>query len=123
MAPPVVAVGGALLLLTDAFRAEPETELDTVAEVRTVRACDHYIEIETRSGRRFVRGRMGEIVGKLSGGMQVHRSWWVAYDDVAHIERRGRDHEAILSDGRRVAVARSRLSAVRRHVDGKVNRR
>ncbi len=47
------------------------------------------------------------------GGLQVHRSWWVAADAVIDAERDGRNWRLRLSNGLIVPVARNRIAATR----------
>jgi len=82
-----------------------------VGRVLSVQANDHYLDVTAETGRVFVRGRMRDAVARLrgAGGIQIHRSWWVATDRIARIEREGRDHVAVLETGERIPVGRSRI--------------
>jgi len=83
--------------------------------VLTVQACDHYLDVTAETGRVFVRGRMRDAVARLrgSGGVQIHRSWWVALDRIARIDREGRDYVVRLDSGVRIPVGRSRIAALK----------
>ncbi len=117
VAPPVLLLGGLALYLLPDWRTlgQPSASPLEVADsdVRTVRAHDHYLEVRTALGRRFVRGAFSDYVGALGGGLQTHRSWWIAVDQIERLERRGRDHVVVLTDGSTAPIARSRLDAVR----------
>jgi hypothetical protein len=104
--PPVIA---GLLPAPAHFVAWP------AGSVQSVRAQDHYLEVEADGKRRFIRGRMQEAVARLTGtdGMRVHRSWWVARSMVVEARRQGRDYTLVLTDGREVPVSRSRIPALR----------
>ena len=84
--------------------------------VTRVRAADHYLEVHTATGRRFIRGRMKDALRELSGveGIQPHRSWWVARKTIAAAHRRGRDYLLETTDGAQIPVARSRISELRK---------
>lgn len=83
--------------------------------VLSVQANDHYLDVTADTGRVFVRGRMRDAVARLrgAGGIQIHRSWWVATDRIARIEREGRDHVAVLETGERIPVGRSRIGQLK----------
>lgn len=80
-----------------------------------VRAADHYLEIHTATGRRFLRGRMEDALRELASadGVQPHRSWWVARPTIAAARRKGRDYLLETTDGAHIPVARSRVSELR----------
>lgn len=95
----------------------PSTVTDWPREpVLRVRADDHYLEIFTSSGRRFLRGRMKDALRALAGvdGVQPHRSWWVARAEIASARRQGRDYVLETRDGAQIPVARSRIEDLRR---------
>lgn len=84
-------------------------------QVLRVRAHDHYLEIVTATGRTFVRGRMKDALRALAEreGVQPHRSWWIARDQIAAIRRTGRDYMLVTHDGAEIPIARSRVSSMR----------
>lgn len=84
--------------------------------VLRVRADDHYLEVFTASGRRFLRGRMKDALQALADadGVQPHRSWWVARSEIAGARRQGRDYLIETHDGAVIPVARSRVDDLRR---------
>ena len=83
--------------------------------IQWLHAQEHYLQIQAQDREYFVRGRMRDAVRRLppSQGMQVHRSWWVASDAVARINKNGRDYQLTLHCGKVVPVARSRVPALR----------
>lgn len=127
---PVAIVTGFVLFLRfawerahlgDSGRAEqPPERADSMRgpigpETRYVRSQDHYLEIITDTGRRFIRGRLADL--KASGepfGFSPHRSWWVADRAIESCQRAGRDLHLVLSDGTKVPVSRSQTDLVRR---------
>lgn len=90
--------------------------------IRRVQAVDHYLQLWTTGGTMLVRGRMADAVRRLpaAAGIQPHRSWWVALSEIDRMERRGRDHALLLSNGDRVPVARARAGGVKRFLDRQV---
>jgi hypothetical protein len=102
-------------LLPAPDRRATDHEAWPAGRVLLVEAQDHYLDVTAETGRVFLRGRMRDAVARLrgAGGLQVHRSWWVALDQIAGIEREGRDHEIRLTDGRRIPVGRSRIRQLR----------
>lgn len=83
--------------------------------VLSVQAQDHYLRVRTATQTTLVRGRLSDALARLSrsDGMQVHRSWWVARDQVAMAQRQGRDYLLVLKDGAAVPVSRNRVPALR----------
>ncbi len=94
----------------------PEPTAAAACPVRRIHAVDHYLEVWSEGRRRLLRGSMTEAVRRMpaASGVQPHRSWWIARSEIVRMERRGRDHRLVLSDGQRVPVARARLAEVRR---------
>jgi hypothetical protein len=76
---------------------------------------DHYVEIITTRGRDLILMRLSDAIAEAEGvaGLQVHRSHWVALDQVRAARRQGDGAVLTLSDGREVPVSRARLGAVR----------
>lgn len=78
--------------------------------VQHVQAHDHYLELSGESQQFFVRGRMKDAIAELADadGIQVHRSHWVARQNIQQVQRHGRDLKLVLADSTVVPVARSR---------------
>ncbi|MBT3140762.1 hypothetical protein DS909_15850 [Phaeobacter gallaeciensis] len=81
-----------------------------IDSLKLVRNEDHYLIINTTMGTVRLRARMKDLLGQvlLSDGIQTHRSYWVARQEV--IELRG--HELLTQSGARIPVSRYRLKAV-----------
>lgn len=77
---------------------------------------DHYVCAHTLSGSEMILMRLRDAIGELDGiqGMQVHRSWWVARDQVRAIRREGRAIKIELANGLLAPVARNRKEALKR---------
>ena len=71
---------------------------------------DHYVRVHTSLGHSLLLMRMRDAVAELGRleGAQVHRSWWVAREAVASVEREGRRASLTLTNGLRVPVSRER---------------
>ena len=75
---------------------------------------DHYVRVHRASGSTLELMPLQDAIARYgSGGLQVHRSWWVAADAVVGAERDGRNWRLRLSNGQIVPVARNRIAAVR----------
>ena len=91
------------------------------ADILSISMQDHYAEVTTSVGTTLVLMRLTDVMALLGDlpGARVHRSHWVARDSVAGIERTGRRHEVVLTDGRRLPVGNTYLSAVRNTLEGR----
>lgn len=80
-----------------------------------VAAEDHYLRVHTAGGSALILYRMADALADLAGadGLQVHRSFWVAAEAVAGVERSGRRVSLRLTNGLLVPVSRSFLARVR----------
>lgn len=78
-------------------------------------AEDHYVAVTTTRGRELVLMRLSDAIAEAEGvaGLQVHRSHWVALDQVRAARRQGDGAVLTLSDGRDIPVSRARLPAAR----------
>lgn len=69
---------------------------------------DHYLVVHHSARSEMILCRMEDAARELAGlGLRVHRSWWVASDAVASVEREGQRILLRLTDNRRVPVGRS----------------
>jgi DNA-binding LytR/AlgR family response regulator len=80
---------------------------------------DHYLRVHTTAGSALIHARMADAARELGGeGLRVHRSWWVARDAVAGLERPGGGRLQLrLSDGRTVPVGKTYRAQVRAALD------
>lgn len=84
---------------------------------------DHYVRAVTSLGPSLILMRLGDAVAELGvAGMQVHRSWWVAFAAIEALERDGRATRLRLSNGDTVPVSRAHLPAVREALRAPVRR-
>jgi len=79
------------------------------AALYAVEAEDHYLRIHTDRGSDLILMRLSDAVSELEGieGAQTHRSWWVAKDAVADVNRGDGRATLILKDGARAPVSRT----------------
>ncbi len=76
---------------------------------------DHYVSVVTTKGQEMVLMRMADAMKETGdvAGMQVHRSHWVALDQIASVKRSGDRAVLTLRTGGTVPVSRSYMPAVR----------
>lgn len=84
-------------------------------ELHALQAEDHYVRVYTAKGDDLVLHRFSDAVNELAGhdGLRVHRSWWVAREGVAGVERRDRKVWLKLKNGQEAPVSRTYLGGVR----------
>jgi hypothetical protein len=70
---------------------------------------DHYLRIHTALGSDLVLLRLRDALAELGSerGLQVHRSWWVANDAVASVQRNAGRVVLVLRNGLHVPVSKS----------------
>jgi len=76
---------------------------------------DHYVEVTTTGGRDLVLIRLSDAIAETAPakGLQVHRSHWVALDQVRAARRDGGKVVLTLADGRDIPVSRTYVPAVK----------
>lgn len=76
---------------------------------------DHYVRVETQKGSELVLMRLGDAIRETAGvaGLQIHRSHWVALDQVDKTERRDGKWVVVTSKGEALPISRSYLPAAR----------
>lgn len=82
-----------------------------LADIRRVKAAEHYLEIHTDDGIETVRERMATLLDQVDGddGIQTHRSHWVAEANAVKLS----GSNLRLQCGQDVPVARGRMDDVR----------
>lgn len=78
-------------------------------ELLALQMEDHYLRIHTALGSDLILLRLRDALAELggNGGLQVHRSWWVATGSVASVEREGQRLHLVLRNGLKVPVSKS----------------
>jgi len=86
------------------------------AEIIAIKAEQHYIHIWSDQGKDMVRYRFKDVPFSLHGcnGEQVHRSWWVNFDQVRDVRKAGRSLELEMTDGSVVPVSLAHRNIVLR---------
>ncbi|MEQ9505222.1 MAG: LytTR family DNA-binding domain-containing protein [Hyphomonas sp.] len=79
------------------------------AELHAVSSEDHYLRVHTSAGEELILMRLADAVRELdgAGGLQVHRSWWVAKDAVQDVKREGGRVSLVLPSGKAAPVSRT----------------
>ena len=76
-------------------------------DVMSLSANQHYLDVHTRKGNALVLYRLSDAMKELGDrGVQIHRSYWVAYDAIRAIKRDGSALFVILDDGTTLPVSR-----------------
>lgn len=70
---------------------------------------DHYVDVQTRAGRGTVLMRLGDAVAEVGPveGAQVHRSHWVAWDQVTAVEKGEGRLALVMAAGPAIPVSRN----------------
>ncbi|MEM1197242.1 MAG: LytTR family DNA-binding domain-containing protein [Pseudomonadota bacterium] len=76
----------------------------------------HYVRVHTKLGEALITMRFEDALRALSGvdGIQTHRSWWVAREEILEVRPVGSAYEASLRCGMRVPISRRRKAMVTR---------
>lgn len=101
--------------LTKPVQKPTEPSVNLKEPVLCLQMEDHYVRIHRASGSTLELMPLHEAIARYGtpGGLQVHRSWWVAGTAVAEADRDVRNWRLKLSNGLFVPVARNRIVDVR----------
>lgn len=79
------------------------------AELHAVSSEDHYLRVHTSLGEELILMRLADAIRELEGGggLQVHRSWWVAKAAVRDVKRQGGKVSLVLPSGKEAPVSRT----------------
>lgn len=88
--------------------------LDKRGALVALEVHDHYVEVATTKGKALILMRLSDAIAECAPckGLQIHRSHWVALDQIASARRIGDAAVVILKTGAELPVARPRLRAV-----------
>jgi len=87
----------------------------SMGKLRAIRAEEHYIRLIMDGGDKLLRYRIADAVALMpeGAGMQVHRSFWVAFAAIERVKRLPEGKLLLVLEGRHeVAVPRARRKAV-----------
>ena len=75
---------------------------------------DHYVEVITTKGKSLILMRLSDAISECAPckGLHIHRSHWVALDQVDNARRVGDAAVVLMKSGLEMPVARSKLGAV-----------
>jgi len=86
--------------------------LDKRGPIVALSAVDHYTEVTTIRGRHLLLLRLSDAIAEAAPtpGLQIHRSHWVALDQVRRAHRQGDQGKLTLSSGQELPIARARMA-------------
>lgn len=78
-------------------------------------AEDHYVNVTTDRGSELILLRLSDAIKEVgpTQGLQIHRSHWVALDQIRAVERLGERGEVVLVDETKRPISRGFMPAVR----------
>lgn len=84
-------------------------------ELLSIETADHYLNVTTDKGSHLVLMRFKDALKQLehAPGLQVHRSWWVAIDAIAKVQKDNRKVLLQLKNEATVPVSKTYLSALK----------
>ena len=87
---------------------------DHRAPLIALTATNHYTEVTTSAGTTRLLLRLSDAIAEAAPtpGLRIHRSYWVATDQITAVRREGPRAIVTLTDGRDYPVSRSHLSAL-----------
>jgi hypothetical protein len=99
----------------DAAARERETSLAPGAGVVCLQMEDHYVRVHAGGGSKLILSSLTDAIQAVGGveGAQVHRSWWVARDQIVRPVWVGRNLHLELTNGLRAPVSRHRIAQLK----------
>lgn len=90
-------------------------ELDKRGAIISLSVQDHYVEVATAMGQSLLLIRLSDAIAEVDGvnGMQVHRSHWVAHNQIVSAKRTGDRGILNMSNGHEIPVSRSYMKAAK----------
>lgn len=87
-------------------------------EIRYLQMQDHYLRVVAHGGEALILMSMRDAIAELDGvdGMQVHRSWWIALDDLVQVTKDGRKTVVVMSDGTQIPVSETYRDALKERI-------
>ena len=76
---------------------------------------DHYVKVHTDKGHHMLLMRFKDALDRLQNvdGIQTHRSWWVATNQITATTKEGRKQMLVMSNQIKVPVSRTYADAVK----------
>ena len=104
----------------DAFPPTPPPLLDRLpfdkrAPLVAISVEDHYVRIQTTKGEDMILLRLADAIREVGDthGTQVHRSHWIAFDQVVVATRKGDGATLTMSNGTDIPVSRANVAKIR----------
>ncbi|HIP23836.1 MAG TPA: LytTR family transcriptional regulator [Rhodobacteraceae bacterium] len=113
------AISAAFKIFTPQNAAPAEAPLlarlpfDKRAQLISLSVQDHYTEITTAKGSELVLMRLSDAIKEADGGLQIHRSHWVATKAIAKVERQAGKVVLTTVVGSELPVSRTYLPVVK----------
>ncbi len=81
----------------------------------SISVSDHYVEVTTTKGKDLLLMRLGDAIAECptNGGLQIHRSHWVAFEGIEVVHRRNGKLEVLTKAGQTLPVSRTFMNDVR----------
>jgi hypothetical protein len=114
----IVEIGSKLVHPTPAVATTPIIDRIPFAKrgaIIALSAEDHYVNICTTQGSEMVLMRLSDAINEVgpTNGLQIHRSHWVAVDQITDVRRINDRGEVTLSNGETRPISRSYMAVVR----------
>ena len=98
----------------------PDPHLQTLARpsgktLISLEAQDHYIKVTTTKGSELILQRLGDAQKELENypGLRVHRSWWVASEQIETVERQNGKMQLAMKNDSIIPVSRNYMKMVK----------
>lgn len=90
-------------------------EFDKRGALISLSVQDHYVEVMTNKGASLILMRLSDAIRETApvDGLQVHRSHWVALNQITATRRDGDKAILTLSNGREIPASRSNIKALK----------
>ena len=115
----VIEISAKLMRTEDASAAPPPL-LDRLPYAKrgplvALSAQDHYVQVQTTKGTEMLLMRLSDAIKEVgpTKGLQIHRSHWVATDQIADVRRVNDRGELTLTTGDTRPISRGYMAAVR----------
>jgi len=81
----------------------------------------HYIRVVTTRGETLILYNLRDAIEELPPGLgtQTHRSYWVAFNHLEDLKRRGAHWVCVLKSGQTIPVSRRRAASVKKIVESR----
>lgn len=88
---------------------------ESIGDIIYLEAELHYLSVITENGGGLILYNLRDAIKELTSqsGVQIHRSFWVAFKYVDDIKSEGRQGRIILKSGKSLPISRQRLKEVR----------